>query len=210
MSQSRLQLRVALQRKSPSTSVHRWCAPPLNHRWRSDAEGGMLSVLGFVSIVWPITVDARTPTATTSDEGQPHAPHSPKGHDTSETGSESASCTRGRHEQPDHVNDRPVRPPQGKRRGGPGGTGICSQVQRGRGSSKKKSSLTTITIPKQVSLLSVCFLGLWCSDHAPRSCPLPARSRRFHVGVERAILRSRRVHRAHGVFLPTIGRGGLI
>lgn len=129
--------------------------------WRSNDEGGMRSVPGF--LVWPTALGARTPSATPSVGGRPP----PKGRATSEAGSESASGKRRRRDLPDNVDDlydhlrgggqqNPARP--GSVVGSSGGGGA------------KKPLLMAFTLPKQVSVSRVCFV-CWCSGHAPPMTP---------------------------------------
>lgn len=128
----------------------------------------MLSEPG--GVVWPTAVGARTPTATPSDEGQPRAPHLPKGHDTSGAGSESASCKRRGRDQSDHVNDL-YDHLTGSGDEDPAALESVAGSNEGKGA--KKLLLTTATTPQQVSLSSVCFV---CGTrimpplmHSPRS-----------------------------------------
>lgn len=138
--------------------------------------------------MWPTAVGARTPTATPSDEGQPHAPHSPKGHDTSGAGSESASCKRRSRDQSDHVNNL-YDHLRGNSEEDPATLESVAGPNEGEGA--KKSLLTTVTIPQQVSLSSVCFVcGARIMPPAHASSSVVRGFFTYGRSVERAVLQS--------------------
>lgn len=117
-------------------------------------------------LVWPTALGARTPSTIPLVAGPPHDSPSPKSRATSEAGSESASGKR-RRDVPDHVDDlydhlrgggKETPPRPGSVVGSSGGGGA------------KMPLLTTFTIAKQVSVLSVCFVCLF-SGHTPTVTP---------------------------------------
>lgn len=171
-------------RQPPSASSHLCCAPPLLSRTH-----GVPTTTGTCCPCQVLSM------ATANRLSPPRVPHPRR---------------RGRHTphirprtttQPDHsqqakaprptiLRRRFLRPHRRAWRGGPGGTGICGQVQRGRGGRKSRCIKSCLKRIAPQAGESGCLFCVLCSYHAPlmsRPCLFKALLR----NVTGAVLRSR-------------------